>query len=50
MYWREARAASQAGALGNWWNLPAWWRAWIVAITEIETDISNLQVESVGGK
>lgn len=50
MYWREASAASKAGELGNWWNLPPWWRAWIVAVKEIETDINNLQMEGIGEK
>lgn len=50
MWWREATAASQAGVMGEWWELPAWWRAWVIATKEIERDISNLQIEGIGEK
>jgi hypothetical protein len=50
MWFRESRAASAAGEMGRWWHLPKWWRTWIVATKEIETDISNLQIEGMGEK
>lgn len=50
MWYRESRAASEAGAMGIWWGLPKWWRTWIVATKEIEADISSLQAEGIGEK
>jgi hypothetical protein len=41
MEWRAASAAYEAGCLADWFDLPAWHKAWIIAAVETKSDISN---------
>lgn len=41
MYWREASAAMEAGVLAEWFDLPLWHRAWIIATVENKNELSG---------
>jgi hypothetical protein len=42
MWWRGANAALKSGKLDIWPYLPAWHKAYIIAVTEEDTLINNM--------